>query len=317
MKLTLILKGNITRRSHFQRSLESLRIALPGASISLLETRRAGQAVELAARASNESDVILVAGGDGTVNETLNGCLRARRENPQLQMPALGLLAYGSANDLCRSLGLRGDVREVVELLHAGTRARIDAGSISYHSQQGEEQQRFFLNAADLGVGAKTVLHMGRPPRLLGSNLHYLRSVLAVLATYRPQGLRVRSERGLDWEGKCLALVAANGRYLGSGLCLAPGARLDDGLLAVTLVGEADRADFLRNLGRLRRGEQLNHPAAHYEYATRLEVEDLGVPVLVEVDGEFLGQTPVTISVLPGAVEVLHPGLGEKPAAPA
>ncbi len=309
MKITLILKGNITRRGHFQKSLETLRGALPEATLTLLETRRAGQAVELAARACLECDYLVVAGGDGSINEALNGCLRMQQNQPGLKLPALGILAYGSANDLCRSLGLRGDTSELVHLLQHDSRQRVDVGTLRYTTSQDYQAEHFFLNAADLGVGAKSVQHLSRRPRLLGSNLHYLRSVLTTLATYRPQPLRVRSDRGLDWRGSCLALVAANGRYIGSGLCVAPGARLDDGLLAMTLVGEADSADFLRNLGRLRRGQKLDHPDAHYDHATWLEVEHEAAPVPVEADGEFLGHTPVRVSVLPAAVELLHPGL--------
>ncbi|WP_167854958.1 diacylglycerol/lipid kinase family protein [Mangrovimicrobium sediminis] len=309
MKLTLILKGNITRRGHFEKSLATLRNALPGAYISLLETRRAGQAVELAARACVESDYLIAVGGDGTVNEVVNGCLRAQEQSPAITLPALGILAYGSANDLARSLGLRGEVGELIHLLLSQSTARIDAGRLYYTDADGTQAQRYFLNAADIGVGARTVEYLNRRPRLLGSNLHYLRSVLSTLATYRPQEVHAVSDHGLDWCGKSLAVVAANGRYLGSGLCVAPGARLDDGLLAITLVGEADAADFLRNLGYLRRGELLNHPAAHYHHAARLEIEHGGQPVPVEVDGEFLGHTPACVEVIPAAVEILHPGL--------
>lgn len=309
MKVTLILKGDITRRGHFQKSLETLRAALPDCSPSLLETRRAGQAEELAGRACNECDYLIIAGGDGSVNEVLNGCLRALREQPDITLPTLGILACGSANDLCRSLGLRGDIGEVIHLLRNAASVSVDVATVEFHSATGEPGQRYFLNAADLGVGAKSMQHLGRRPRLLGSSLHYLRSILTTLVTYRPQPLRVRSDRGLDWAGKAIALVAANGSYLGSGLCVAPGARLDDGQLAITLVGEADTADFLRDLGRLRREQALDHPAALYDHAGWLEVDHETEPVPVEADGEFLGQTPVRISVLPAAVRILHPGL--------
>ncbi len=309
MKLTLVLKGNITRRGHFQKSLATLRSAMPEAAISLLETRRQGQAIELAARAYDESDYLVAVGGDGTLNEVLNGYMRAREQSPQSAPPALGILAYGSANDMARSLDLHGNVDELVHLLRNGSTISIDAGKISYTDRQGEQQERYFLNAADVGVGARTVEYLNRRPRLLGSNLHYLRSVLSTLATYRPQELHVVTDSGLDWSGKSLAVVAANGRYIGSGLCVAPGARLDDGQLAITLVGEADAADFLRNLGYLRRGRQLEHPAAQYHHASKMEIGHLNAPAPVEVDGEFLGVTPVCVEVLPAAVKIVHPGL--------
>lgn len=306
MKITLILKGNIHRRGHFRGDLAQLKSVMSGAEIFLLESSRPGQAVALAASAARESDYLIAVGGDGTLNEVLNGCFQACANLPPEHMPALGVLAYGSANDFARSLGNNGTVDELITLLQADARQRIDAGLIEYCEDSGTAGRRYFLNAADIGIGAHVVRHRRDRTRLLTGNLQYLRSTFIALRSYRHCELEIDSDQGLHWRGKTLALVAGNGRYFGSGLCVAPGARLDDGQMSVTLVGDASARDFLHNFRHLKRGDRLQHPEASYHQAQTLEVRHVGEPAMVEADGELLGTTPVTIRLLPGAVDFLR-----------
>lgn len=302
MKVALVLKGDIRALAHFHKAFRELREALPGFDFELLESRAPGEAVGLARDACADCDYLIAAGGDGTINEVLNGAMLAGGTPP-----VLGVLAYGTANDLVRTLRMRGSVEDLVPLLAGDIRHRIDIGLIRYRDADDQVQLRYFLNAADIGIGAEVVRHLQHRRQLVGSNLHYLRSIINSLRGYEHRELQVRSDLDLNWQGKSLALVAGNGRYFGSGLCVAPGARLDDGELFITLVGDASTWDFMRNLGRLKRGELLEHPAASYHHAHALTVEHRGQPAPVEVDGELLGFTPLHIEIIPGAVEILTP----------
>ena len=316
MKITLILKGDIHRRGHFRDDLAHLKSALPGADVSLLESNMPGQAVALAASAAIGSDYLIAVGGDGTLNEVVNGCFQACERLPPESMPALGVLAYGTANDFTRSLGNNGTSDELISLLLADSRHRIDAGLMQYCEENGSTSQRYFLNAADIGIGAHVVKHMGHRTRFLGGNLQYLKSIFITLRSYRHCELEVRSDQGLNWRGNTLALVAANGRCIGSGLNVAPGAAIDDGQMLVTLVGNASARDFLQNFRHLKRGDRLQHPEVSYHHAQSLEVSHHGKPALVEADGELLGTTPVTITVLPAALDFLKLPLPAQTAAP-
>lgn len=302
MKVALILKGDIRALSHFHHAFRELQDALPGFEFTLLESRAPGQSTALAESACEDNDYLVAVGGDGTIHEVLNGAMAAPGKTPPL-----GVLAYGTANDLVRTLGLRGNVAELTGLLAQDQRQRVDVGNIQYRDGDGQVQQRWFLNAADVGIGAEVVRHLDNRRQYVSSNLHYLRSILRSLRSYKHRVLHVRSDRGLDWQGPSLALVAGNGRYFGAGLCVAPGARLDDGELCVTLVGNASTWDFVRNLGRLKRGQLLEHPEASYHQACHISVEHEGKAARVEADGELLGFTPVEIDVQPGALEFLMP----------
>ncbi|WP_076000213.1 diacylglycerol/lipid kinase family protein [Pseudohalioglobus lutimaris] len=305
MKIALLIKGNLGHLQHIRRDVECLRQALPQAQITALESREAGSIVDLANRACEGSDYLIAVGGDGTLHEVLNGVLQhglARRA-----LPALGLLARGTANDYARTVGLRGDTAELIGLLKSGDCRYVDAGRIRYRGAGDQRDIRYFLNSADIGIGAAVVSSMQAMPLVIGRPLRYPISIARTFLTFRGKELTVRSDQGLCWRGRSLAVVAANGRYFGSGLCIAPHARIDDGQLSVTLVADASTADFLRHLGALRRSEFIRHHAVSYHRARRLEIEHHGDPAQIEADGEHLGTTPVTVDILPGAIKLLCP----------
>jgi diacylglycerol kinase family enzyme len=158
-----------------------------------------------------------------------------------------------------------------------------------------------------VGIGASVVQRVGETRYFLGSNLTYLRAVLATFLSYRHMELHLVTDAGLEWRGKSLAMVAANGCYFGAGLCVAPGAKVDDGQLLLTVVGDAGIADFLANLARLKRGIPIDHSEVRYHSARSVTVETAGPAAPVEADGEFLGYTPTVIEVQPGAVRFLAP----------
>lgn len=300
MNIALILKGNISRRQDFEGELQQLRASFPQARISVLESTYPGHSRALAEASCGHCDYMIAVGGDGTLNEVLNGCLESTAA-----LPCFGVLAHGSANDMLRSLGLDGSVDELCALIREQCERTIDVGRVNCCDAGGDESARYFINIADLGIGAVVVQHLNQSHRLLGSNLHYLRAILKTFSHYRKRQISVQSDGDLDWQGKALALVAANGRYFGSGLCVAPGAALDDGLLSITLVGDARLTDFALNLRRLKRGAMLEHPEASYHHASRLDITAVGEEVPLEVDGEFLGFTPASIEILPRRVRFL------------
>ena len=290
----------MSRRKEFDGDLLRLKANFPHADISVFESTYAGHSRALAEAVCGQCDYMVAVGGDGTLNEALNGCIDANT-----RLPCFGALAHGTANDMLRSLQLSGSMEELCRLISDGTERQIDLGLVSCKDTNGHQLSRYFINIADIGIGAEVVQNLSRPTHLLGSNLHYLRAVIKTFARYRKQELVVRSDRELQWQGKTLALIAANGQYFGSGLCVAPGAMLNDGQLFITLVGDASVADFALNFRRLKKGTLLDHPEASYHYAGRLDIETTEENAALEVDGEFIGYTPASIELIPGKIRFL------------
>lgn len=312
MNITLIVKGDIRHRRRLSGQVSALQSRLTGSRVTISESGYPGQAVALAAAACERSDCLVAVGGDGTLNEVLNGCMRARASRPDLPLPVIGVLARGTANDFIRSIGLQGSTDELCSLLQSGATRTIDVGRLRCRDAAGESLERYFFNVADVGIGARVVERLGVTGKNLGSNLSYLRAIISSFFSYRHVQLELRSDGGLEWRGRSLLLVAANGRYFGSALCVAPDARLDDGRLSFTLVGNAGIFDFLKNYGRLKKGLPLDHPEALYHSAGNLSVDSPGPPAPVEADGEFMGYTPAFIEVLPGEIRFLAPSREEE-----
>jgi YegS/Rv2252/BmrU family lipid kinase len=312
VKLGLIIKGTLRKRSQFYRQLPAISAHLPECELEVLESTYPGHALKLAARACPQSDFLIAVGGDGTLHEVLNGCMEALGENPELKLPVLGVLPLGSANDFARTLGISDSVEQLCQMLASRSVRRIDAGSLLCESIAGEAVQRYFLNVVDVGIGAEVVQRLEATGKRLGSRLSYLWATLVTFVRYRHVRLRVETDRGLDWLGPALILVAAKGRFFGSGLCIAPDAVIDDGTFALTLVGDASIIDFALNLGRLKKGVPLEHPQAEYHRAQWVTLEAPGGSAPVEADGEFIGYAPVRMEIRPGLVEFLVPARSEK-----
>ena len=307
MRITLLVNGNLRARRRLRTDLAALRALLPAAQLTVAESEYAGHTVELAAAACHRSDYLVAVGGDGTLHEVLNGCLGFTGGERLQGLPVIGVLPYGSANDYARSAGIEQSVQQLARLIAQGTPRAVDVGALSCRATDGKRLQRYFLNAADVGIGAGVIRRLEHTGKRFGSQFSYMRATLATFFRYRPQELSIETDTGLHWQGKTLILVAANGRYFGSGLGIAPGARLDDGSLFVTRVGDASVLDFARKLRQIRRGRRLQHPAVSYARAGRIIVAADGGEAPVEADGEFLGLTPLAVTVLPAAIRLLAP----------
>jgi YegS/Rv2252/BmrU family lipid kinase len=310
VRITLLVKGNLRARRRLRKDLETLRALLPAAQLTVVESEYGGHSVELAAAARDRTDYLIAVGGDGTLHELLNGCLRVVSGEPLRKLPVIGVLPYGSANDYARSAGIEQSAEQLARLIAQGTPRAVDVGALSCQGEDGNLQQRYFLNATDVGIGAGVIRRLEHTGKRFGGQFSYMRATLATFFGYRPQCLSIETDTGLHWRGKTLILVAANGRYFGSGLGIAPGARLDDGSLFITRVGDASVLDFARKFRQIRRGKRLQHPAVSYARAGRISVAGEGGEAPVEADGEFLGYTPLEISMLPAAIRLLVPAEG-------
>jgi YegS/Rv2252/BmrU family lipid kinase len=237
------------------------------------------------------ADGVIAIGGDGTVSMVADALLSGRPAEP----PLLGILPAGSGCDFIRTFGIPQDLERAARHL-AGDRTYLSDAAVV----EGSFGRRHFVNAADLGVLGAAVKRAERLTRRLGT-ARYLAAFWLVLPTFRRSPVRIVTERRTV-EAEALAVVLANGQFFGTNLNIAPKATLVDGVLDVQ-VFSCSRLQAVPIVRKARRGLHLGHPSVTRFSAAEIEITT-GRPWPIEVDGDYLGETPVRVRVLPGALRI-------------
>jgi len=246
---------------------------------------------------------VVAAGGDGTINEVVNGFFDGTERIAG--ETRLGLLPMGTGGDLRRTLGMTRDIDEAARVLTAGRARRLDAGRITCAGPGGEQVLRHFVNVADAGIGGDVADLVNGGFKVINGELTF--TIAAALTLLRWRNRRLRAV--VDGEERQLVaqqVVVANCRYYGGGMEIAPPAVPDDGLLDLVVVGDVGRLESMRLMGSVRKGAHLTHPKLEHRRVRRVEVS-CELPVGVDADGERPGALPAVFEVLPGALEVVAP----------
>lgn len=266
----------------------------PGACLRI--TTRAGDAEQWAGEAAGRHDRMVAVGGDGTVQEVVNGLL----EHPD--RPALGIVPVGSGNDLARSLGLPRDPTRAWTAAIGRAEAAIDAARAIGPGGNA----RWFASAGGIGFDAQVARAMVRRRGWQRGRVGYLVTTLTELRRFPNREVRITLDGGETIERRVLLVAVTNGAYYGGGMHIAPGARVDDGLMDLCIVGDISRLEALRQLPNLYRGRHTDHPAVEMRRARSLRVEGDGA-TLVHLDGEPFGTLPIEVEMRPGALAVALP----------
>ena len=261
-----------------------------------------GHAIEIARQAADTGYRYLIAvGGDGTVSEVANGILCSTHSGSTI----LGMVSIGTGGSFARSLGIAQDYIGACSLLTGQGRAIIDAGIVQC-SSQGRPLQRFFVNVADVGFGAVIVDAWKRLPTRFGHSINFrLRTVegLRCLLTHRNKLIKLRVGDEIEAIRSC-TVVVANGQYFAGGMQIAPHARLDDGLLDVLTVGDVGKFELLKMWPTLYSGSHIRYPKIGERKTTTVTIES-NEQLLVEADGDIIGESPASFWVIPSALTVV------------
>lgn len=272
--------------------------------VDLATPESAGDTARLAEQSARDGrPALIAAGGDGTLNAVACGLGSALATGGRL--PPLALFSAGSGGDFCRALGLRPGDPASLAALAAGRFRRIDMGRIDLDGQA----PRHFLSVANAGLSARVVAATARSalPGLIGPRLAYVPLVLRELARERGTRLCLQAETGQRIEGRFILASVANSAFFAAGMPIAPQARPDDGLLDVVLIrhGAGIRP---WDLGRLRRGDHLTHPAViHLRCATLTLAAPEDPGAVCDADGEVMGPLPARLSCLAEALTLALP----------
>ena len=277
-----------------------LRARIP--AFDLVFTERPGHATDIAREATARYDRIALVGGDGTLNEVVNGLIADDRPlRPDL---VLGIIPYGTGGDFVRTLGIPRDLDGAAERLATGTAREVDVGKVCYRRPDGSEGIRYFINEGEIGMGAAVCEVVNRSSKRWGGRLSYLRAILVTALRYPDQEIMLSLD-GAPAERVIINNIwLANGQYSGGGIRSGPRARLDDGLLDVVQVGASGMLEKLLGLPKLRSGAFVDRPNVVYRTARRVEAEsEASVPV--EVEGEPIGTLPASFEIIGERLRVI------------
>jgi len=279
------------------------RIRAAGIGFDEVRTTRPGEATELA-RAAVRANRPAVAGvgGDGTLSEVVNGFFEDGAAIPTRS--AVGLIPFGTGGDTRRTFGLPDGVA-AARVLAGGHTRTIDAGRVTLGGRVVH-----FVNIAEAGIGADVSDRVNRAPKGMGGTVSFLIGTLQGLATWKHKPMQIVVEGREPRDLVAQAVTIANCRFYGGGMEVAPRALPDDGLFDVLISGAFGKVEGLVGLLKIYRGEHLDDPKLsrklEYFQAGRVEVSS-PERVLVQLDGEIVGELPATFEIQPAAIRFLIP----------
>ncbi len=248
---------------------------------------------------------IAVAGGDGTMNEVVNGIFT--QSEVRSESITLGMITIGTGNDWGRMFDIPSDYKGAVAVLNKYRRSLTDAGVAEYDTAGGRER-RYFINIAGLGFDAVVVRRTNRvKDRGRSSKAVYLYNLLRSLLFYRHTHTDVIIDGRLI-SNETFTISLGIGKYSGGGMKQTPNAVHDDGLFDITIIKRMRKGEIIRSLRRLYDGTILDHPKIEGHTGRHIIVKSRP-PIHLEADGETLGYSPIEFSIIPSAVNVVHNGI--------
>jgi YegS/Rv2252/BmrU family lipid kinase len=242
--------------------------------------------------------LIVAVGGDGTVNEVVNGIAG-------VDDVELAVVHRGTGGDFVRTFDIPHSLDGALDVATANTTRQIDLGRATYHSWAGPEATQWFANVASAGMSGAVAKRVNETGKALGGKASYAWSTVAVFARWKNVELTVTVD-GEKRGGPMYDVMVANGRFLAGGMKMTPDAEPDDGLFDVLLIGDVTKRDLVVTLPKIYRGTHLPHPKAELLRGARVSIES-PIPLPVQLDGEQPGTTPVTFEVVPRALRLRVP----------
>lgn len=262
----------------------------------LLCTTRTRHACELASSIDEHTDLLLVAGGDGTLHEVVDGLM----QRPVESRPPILLIPLGSGNDTARMIGARATLADIQRRLIAQQSRDWDVLECTI----GDEQTtRYCINVLDVGFGGDVARRYSDRLRKLPARLGYITATLQGFLSSKARRMSVRID-DVCINDEMLLTAVANSKWFGSGIGIAPLAQPSDGALDVTMVKNVGPLTYARFLPQLMRGAPINDPRIQYHSGIKCIITT-NEPLPIEIDGEYVGCTPISIMVRPKAVRLL------------
>lgn len=262
-------------------------------------TQYSGHATEIARRALEAGFCyILCIGGDGTVNEVVNGLVVEGRVPPEV---VLSIIPGGTGSDFTRFLGFSRDSAELCRVALGQNTRLVDIGEI-HCFREGNPTTRYFVNVAGLGFDSEVCARVNRMSKRVGGTIPYLTGLVTTLFSYTNKDVQLTFD-GQQREGRFNSVIICNGQYFGGGMWIGPKAAADDGIFDVVILKDLNKLEFLINVPRVYKGTHLTHPKVESFQAREIHVE-AKQRMFIQAEGELIGEAPATFRILPAAINL-------------
>ena len=267
-------------------------------------TRHSGHASQIARAALQKGyDRIVAVGGDGTLNEVVNGLFTDEGEVINSSAGLL-LIPVGTGSDFARMFDIDSSLGCVLKLMSLKEAKKCDVIRASFYGHNGQKALRYYINIADVGIGSETCARVNRGSKRLGGFWSFLLAALYTIITYHNRQLTVVIDDKEIYQGPSCLVAAGNGRFFGGGMKIAPEARVDDGVLDVVIVKDFTKLELFANMAKVYRGAHLQHPKVELGRGTRVNIKTAEKAYL-ELDGEPVGYGNTELQVLPAAIKIM------------
>ena len=265
-------------------------------------TERPHHAVELARTAGEQGcDLVVAAGGDGTVHEVINGLMQV----PEKDRPALGIVPLGSGNDFAHILGVPDDPSLALQSCLAGQPHPLDVGSV----RAGNDRLEYFNNTIGIGFDAVVTIRSRKITAIQGFMMYFVATLQTIFQNFTPLDLHVETDQE-SWNQATIMLTLGNGPREGGGFIVTPDARLDDGVLNYCTIRKISRLTMLRLVPEVMKGTQARFKQVRMGTCRTMAIASQQ-PLYVHCDGEIFAGfgtdiRQLTIGILPNAIRFLR-----------
>jgi diacylglycerol kinase (ATP) len=293
MKKARLIYNPTSGREILKKNLSDIlqKLEIAGYEASCHATTGEGDATNAARIAvEREYDIVIAAGGDGTINEVVNGLAE------QEYRPKLGIIPAGTTNDFARALQIPRDIGSAVDIITKGELIPVDIGRFN---------DKYFINIA--GGGRITEITYDVPSKLktmLGQLAYYLKGI-EMIPSIKASDVRIEYD-GKLFEGEVMLFLVGLTNSIGGFEKIAPDSSINDGLFSLLILKKTNLAEFVRISTLALRGEHINDPNIIYTQANRIKVQS-NEKVMVNIDGEFGGLLPAEFVNLYRHLEVFVP----------
>jgi diacylglycerol kinase (ATP) len=269
----------------------------------LTRTEGIGHGIELTRQSVQGGfDAIVAVGGDGTVNEVVNGLMQSKHEG--LSIPPLGVLCVGRGNDFAGSVGIPEDLAGGLQALLVDNRRIVDIGRVSGGMVP---EGRYFCNCVGVGFDAITTIEVHKLPRW-GGYLAFMAAVLKTVFLYNKAPMATIDFDGKTITQRSLLISIMNGRRLGGGFIMAPNSLPDDGLFDLCIAEQMSSFEVIKMIPHFTKGDQATQPTIKTGQASRITITSQDGPLPAQTDGEIISEegTRLGIEVLPRQLEIIY-----------